>query len=102
VSAAWEAVIAVGAGTVVLKAVGPVGVAGRRLPARVNDLLAMAAPAILAGLVVCEAFASGRSLVFDARVAGLAAGVIAVLLRAPLWVVVVAGAAATALVRFLS
>jgi branched-subunit amino acid transport protein len=102
VSAAWEAVIAVGAGTVVLKAVGPVGVAGRRLPARVNELLAMVAPAILAALVVSEAFASGRSLVLDARVAGLAAGVIAVLLRAPLWAVVVAGAAATALVRFLS
>ena len=101
-SAAWEAVIAVGAGTVVLKAVGPVGVAGRRLPARVNELLAMVAPAILAALVVSEAFASGRSLVLDARVAGLAAGVVAVLLRAPLWVVVVAGAAATALVRFLS
>jgi hypothetical protein len=30
------------------------------------------------------------------------AGVIAVLLRAPLWVVVVAGAAATALARYLS
>jgi branched-subunit amino acid transport protein len=102
VSAAWEAVIAVGAGTVVLKAVGPVGVAGRRLPARANDLLTMVAPAILAALVVSEAFASGRSLVLDARVAGLAAGVIAVLLRAPLWAVVIAGAAATALVRLLS
>lgn len=101
-SAPWAAVIAVGAGTVVLKAVGPVGVSGRRLPARVNDLLTMVAPAILAALVVSEAFASGRSLVLDARVAGLAAGVIAILVRAPLWVVVIVGAAATALVRLLS
>ena len=101
-SAPWAAVIAVGAGTVVLKAVGPVGVSGRRLPARVNDLLRMVAPAILAALVVSEAFASGRSLVLDARVAGLAAGVIAILVRAPLWVVVIVGAAATALVRLLS
>ena len=101
-SAPWAAVIAVGAGTVVLKAVGPVGVSGRRLPARVNDLLTMVAPAILAALVVTEAFASGRSLVLDARVAGLAAGVIAILVRAPLWVVVIVGAAATALVRLLS
>jgi len=59
-------------------------------------------PAILAALVVSEAFASGRSLVLDARVAGLAAGVIAILVRAPLWVVVIVGAAATALVRLLS
>jgi branched-subunit amino acid transport protein len=102
VSAAWQAVFAVGAGTVVLKAVGPVGVAGRRLPARVTDLLTMVAPAILAALVVSETFASGRSLVLDARVAGLAAGAVAVALRAPLWLVVVAGAAATALARLLS
>ena len=101
-SAPWAAVIAVGAGTVVLKAAGPVGVSGRRLSARVNDLLTMVAPAILAALVVSEAFASGRSLVLDARVAGLAAGVIAILVRAPLWVVVIVGAAATALVRLLS
>jgi branched-subunit amino acid transport protein len=102
VSAAWQAVVAVGAGTVLLKAVGPVGVAGRRLPARVDGLLAMVAPAILAALVVSETFASGRSLVLDARVAGVAAGAVAVALRAPHWLVVVAGAAATALVRLLS
>jgi branched-subunit amino acid transport protein len=102
VSAAWQAVVAVGAGTVLLKAVGPVGVAGRRLPARVDGLLAMVAPAILAALVVSETFASGRSLVLDARVAGVAAGAVAVARRAPLWLVVVAGAAATALVRLLS
>ena len=101
-SAAWQAVAAVGAGTVVLKAVGPVGVAGRRLPSRATDILTMVAPAILAALVVSETFASGHSLVLDARVAGLAAGAAAVALRAPLWLVVVAGAAATALVRLLS
>jgi len=102
VSAGWSAVLAVGAGTFALKAVGPVGVAHRRLPARVDRLLGMVAPAILAALVVAETFASGRSLVVDARLAGATAGVVAVLLRAPLWAVVVAGALATALVRLLS
>jgi len=102
VSAAWSAVLAVGAGTFALKAVGPVGVAGRRLPARVEQLLGMVAPAILAALVVSETFASGRSLVVDARLAGVAAGLVAALLRAPLWLVVVAGALATALVRLVS
>ncbi len=84
------------------KADGPVGVSRRRLPTRVNELLAVVAPAILAALVVSEAFASGRSLVLDARTAGLAAGTIAAALRAPLWVVVIGGAAATALVRLFS
>jgi hypothetical protein len=51
---------------------------------------------------VTETFASGRSLVVDARLAGVGAGVVAIAFRAPLWVVVVAGAAATAAVRALS
>jgi branched-subunit amino acid transport protein len=95
-------VVAVGAGTVLLKAIGPVAVSGRRLPPRVGELLEMVAPAILAALVVTETFASGRSLVIDARLAGVAAGIVAVALRAPFWLVVVVGAIATALVRLLS
>lgn len=101
-SAAWAIVLAVGAGTVVLKAVGPVGVADRQLPPRIADLLSMVGPAILAALVVSEAFAHGRSLVVDARIAGVAAGAAAVLLRAPFWAVVLAGALATAAVRLMT
>jgi branched-subunit amino acid transport protein len=101
-SAAWATVLAVGAGTIALKAVGPVGVSGRRPPARVTGVLEMVAPAILAALVVTETFASSRSLVVDARLAGLAAGITAVRFRAPLWLVVIVGALATALVRLVS
>jgi branched-subunit amino acid transport protein len=101
-SAGWAVVLVVGIGTVALKAVGPVGVAGRRLPARVDDLLGLVAPAILAALVVTETFAAGRSLVADARIAGLLAGIAAVALRLPLWAIVVAGAVATAAVRLIS
>lgn len=101
-SAAWATVLAVGIGTVLLKAVGPVAVSGRRLPARVTELLEMVAPAILAALVVSETFASGRSLVIDARLAGVAAGIVAVALRAPFWLVVVVGALAAALARLVS
>lgn len=101
-SASWITVLAVGAGTLVLKAVGPVGVAGRELPPRAASLLSMVGPAILGALVVTEAFAHGRSLVVDARIAGVAGGAVAVLLRAPLWVVVVAGAVATAIARAIS
>ncbi len=101
-SAAWATVLAVGAGTVVLKSVGPVGVAGKELPSRAAGLLAMVAPAILAALVVSETFAHGRSLVLDARLAGVAAGGVAATLRAPLWTVVLVGALATAAVRLIS
>jgi branched-subunit amino acid transport protein len=102
VSAAWAAVVVVGIGTAVLKAVGPVGVAHRQLPRALDDLLELIAPAILAALVVVETFASGRSLVVDARLAGALAGLACVLARAPLWLVVVCGALATAAVRALS
>jgi branched-subunit amino acid transport protein len=102
VSPAWAAVLAVGVGTIALKAIGPVAVSGRKLPARVSELLDVVAPAILAALVVTETFAHGRSLVVDARLAGVGAGLVAIALRAPIWAVVVVGAAATALVRLVS
>jgi uncharacterized membrane protein len=101
VSAAWTAVIVVGAGTVALKAAGPVMLGGRPLPPRAGALLAMLAPALLAALVVTQAFADGRHLVLDARAAGLGAAAVAVALRAPLLAVVVVAAVATALVRLL-
>jgi branched-subunit amino acid transport protein len=101
VSAVWTAVVAVGVGTMLLKAVGPVGVAGRQVPPALDRVLELVAPAILAALVVVETFASGRHLVVDARLAGVGAGVICVLARAPFWLVVLCGALATAAVRAL-
>jgi branched-subunit amino acid transport protein len=102
VSTGWLTVLLVGVGTVLLIAVGPVGVAGRRLPTAAERLLELVAPAILAALVVVETFASGRHLVADARLAGVGAGVLCVLARAPFWVVVLCGALATAAVRALN
>jgi uncharacterized membrane protein len=101
VSAAWTAVIVVGTGTIALKAAGPVLLGGRPLPPRASGLLAMLAPALLAALVVTQAFADGRHLVLDARAAGLGAAAVAIALRAPLLAVVVVAAVATALVRLL-
>lgn len=101
-SAAWACVFAVGVGTFALKAVGPVGVSGRKLPAHVVELLDMVAPAILAALVVAETFAHGRALVIDARLVGVAAGLVAIVFRAPIWLVVLAGAVATAVARLVT
>ena len=100
-SEAWTAVAIVGVGTIALKAAGPVLLGGRSLPPRLSGLLVVLAPALLAALVVTQAFASGRHLVFDARLAGVGAAIVAVLLRAPLLAVIVVAAAATALARAL-
>jgi branched-subunit amino acid transport protein len=99
VSAVWTTVVAVGAGTVGLKALGPVVLGGRRLPGRLMGVLELLAPALLAALVVTQAVGGNRELVFDARLVGLAAAVLAIRLRAPLLLVVIVAAAATAVVR---
>jgi len=99
VSAAWIAVLAVGAATVALKAAGPVLAGGRELPERSSRVVELLAPALLAALVATQAFATDESLVLDERAAGLAAGAVAVLLKAPLLAVVAVAALTAALLR---
>ena len=99
-SAVWLTVVVVGAATIAFKATGPVLLGrGRELPGWLSGPVSHLAPAVLAALVVTQAVAGHRSIVFDARLAGLAAGAVAVVLRAPLLVVVVAAAVTAALVR---
>jgi branched-subunit amino acid transport protein len=100
-SATWLTVLVVGLATMGLKATGPVLVGGRALPAWLMNVVSLFAPALLAALVITQAFADGGRLVLDARAAGLGAGAVAAFLRAPLAVVIVVAAAATALVRAL-
>lgn len=101
-SAAWIVVFAVGAATVVLKAVGPVLLGGRDLPAPLTGVVGLLAPALLAALVVTQV-ASGEEyeVVADERLLGLAAAAVALLLRAPLLLVIVIAAATTAAARAL-
>jgi branched-subunit amino acid transport protein len=101
VTAAWIVVGVVGAATVIIKAAGPLFLGGRPLPPRVQAVVRLLAPAVLAALVATGLLAIEQDLVLDARLAGLAVAVVALVLRAPLLLVVVAAAAATALVRLL-
>jgi hypothetical protein len=100
-SDAWAAVLVIGAFTIAFKASGPVLLGGRELPARIRSVVALLAPTLLAALVVVATFGNGRALVLDARVAGIAAAVVAIALRAPIIVVVTAAAVVAALVRLL-
>lgn len=54
---------------------------------------------LLASLTAVNTFASGQSLGLDARLGALGAAAVALVLRAPFLVVVIAGAAAAALLR---
>ncbi|MEO6531888.1 MAG: AzlD domain-containing protein [Specibacter sp.] len=56
---------------------------------------------LLASLTVVNVAASGTSVVLDARVGALAAAAVALWLKAPFLMVVIAGAAAAAMLRLL-
>jgi predicted branched-subunit amino acid permease len=100
-STTWLVVAIVGAGTIALKAIGPVLLGGRSLPSRLAGVVEMLAPALLAALVVTQAVGADRRLVFDERLLGIAAAIVAIRLRAPLLAVVLAAAGVTALARFI-
>jgi branched-subunit amino acid transport protein len=99
VTGVWITVAVVGVLTIVFKAVGPVALGGRSLPPRLLGVVELLAPALLAALVVTQVFAQERELTLDARAVGLGAAIGALVLRAPILVVIVVAAVATALAR---
>jgi branched-subunit amino acid transport protein len=100
VSTAWITILALAAGTIAIKAAGPIALGGHPLPARLNGFIMLLAPSLLAALVAVETFGGEhRTLVVDARVAGLAAAGVALALRRSMTVVVIAAAIATAITR---
>jgi branched-subunit amino acid transport protein len=97
----WVAILVAGAGCYLLKLAGlsvPARVLERPLVERIADLLPVA---LLSALIAVQVVGSGRDLVLDARLVGLAAAVVALLLRAPFIVVVFVAALSAALVRLL-
>jgi len=101
-TAVWTTIGVLAVVSAAIKATGPVLVGGRELPGWATRIIALLAPALLAALVVVDTFADGKSLVIDARAAGLGAAGIAVALRAPIIVVILLAAAVAALVRAVS
>jgi branched-subunit amino acid transport protein len=95
----WLVIAVVGAVTILFKASGPVLLGKRELPARVASVVEVLAPAMLAALVVTQTVGGDRELVVDERLAGVAAGAVAVWLKAPLLAVMVVAAATAALIR---
>lgn len=95
----WVVVLAVGLGTIAIKAAGPVLLGGRPLPARLQSVVALLAPALLAALVATAAVSTGQQLVLDARALGVLAAALSIALRAPVLLVVVVAAATAAVAR---
>lgn len=97
----WFAVIGGSLACYALKALGyviPQRVLERPL---VTQLVGMFPIALLAALLAVVTLADGMHLQIDARLAGLAAAAVALILRAPFIVVVAVGAATAAVLRAL-
>jgi uncharacterized membrane protein len=100
VTTAWIVVAVLFAGTAIMRAAGPVAFGGRSLSGRGAAVVGLVAPALLGALVVYETVSTGgQGIELDARLVGLAAAGLALVLRLPLIAVVLVAAAATALAR---
>lgn len=98
----WAAILVSSLACYLLKLAG-LSVPTRWLEAPLVQRIAALLPvALLAALAAVQALATGTQLVLDARLAGVAAAIVALLLRAPFLVVVGVAAAVAAGVRALS
>lgn len=97
----WAAILVTAAGCYALKLAGlsvPERVLARPIVQRIAAFLPVA---LLAALVAVQTFATGSEVQVDARLAGVAAAVVALLLRAPFLVVVAVAAVVAAALRAL-
>jgi branched-subunit amino acid transport protein len=101
VSTLWAAIVAVTLASTAIKAAGPILAGGRELPPRVNAVLVLLTPALLAALVVTETFGEDGHLALDEKALGVGVAAVALALRAPVLLAVVLAALVTALARLL-
>ena len=95
----WTLIILLAVGAYAFKVTGLIILGGRSLPPVFERCLGLIPAAIITALVMKDTFTVGQDLTLDARALGIALAVIAAWKRAPLIVVIVLGAAVTALVR---
>lgn len=100
-SEVWVTIAVLTATTAATRAAGPLLLGGRALPARLQGVIALIAPALLAALVAVETFGApeGGAYEIDARIAGVAAAGGALALGATMLPTVALAALVTALLR---
>ncbi len=98
----WTLVLVLAAAAYGFKLLGLVVIGSHALPAALERCLSLVPAALLSALVVTNTFTDGQDLVLDARAAGVAVAGLAAWRRAPFAVVIVLGAATTALLRLVA
>ncbi len=95
----WATLLVIAAGAYAAKLLGMVVFGGRHLTGRAHAVLDLLPAALLPALIVVNTVTTGRHLVVDARLAGVAAAGLATWRRWPFPVVIAFAAAVTAGVR---
>jgi len=95
----WALIGLCAAVTALIKAAGPVALGGRELPAWVNGVIQLMAPALLSALVCVSTLADGKHLGVGADTAGVAVAGVFLLRGGSIVVAVFLAAAVTALLR---
>ena len=98
----WMFVFALAVTAYAFRVLGLVLIGDRLLPPILDRCVELIPAALIAALVVKDTFSVGQNLQIDARVAGVAAAVIAAWRKAPLIAVIVIAAAVTAALRALT
>ncbi len=98
----WTLILLLALGAYAFKFTGLVIIGARTLPPIFERCLALIPAAVISALIMKDTLTSGQDIVVDARAAGIAVAIVAAWRRAPLIVVIVVGAAMTALVRQIS
>ncbi|MER5708730.1 AzlD domain-containing protein [Streptomyces sp. NPDC002122] len=95
----WIAIGAIALISFAFKAAGPAVLGGRQLPARTRSVLALVAPALLAGFIVTALAGPGWNALDLTLLAGLSTVVVLRHYRAPMPVTLLGAVAVTALLR---
>jgi branched-subunit amino acid transport protein len=97
----WLLIVGCAIVTAAIKAVGPIALGGRELPARFNAVIGLMAAALLSALVVTSALADDDRWAIGADTAGVAVAAIVLLRGANVIVGVLVAAVVTAGLRAL-
>ncbi len=95
----WTLVFLLAGGSYFFKVLGLVVIGDRPLPPVLERCLALIPAALIPALIFKDTFSIGQHLQLDARAAGVGAAVVAAWRKVPLILVIVIGAAVTAIVR---
>jgi hypothetical protein len=95
----WLSVLAVILANCAMKAIGPLALGDRPLPATTRNVIALMAPVLLAGLIVVELGGEDWTAVDTNRLLGVGAAGLARALKAPMLLAVGCAVAVTALLR---